>query len=312
MQNKLVDIRWNKEVLWVYWVLTDYCNQACNYCSKSLHKGWVATGQLPGLQTDQEIDLFLDYIIDVAKKKDMLLVVSLSGGEPTTHKKYPEIVERLKPHGFVETVTNAARPLAWWESLPQLPHNIMITLHPEYYDVKEIRINELSEFFINSNVTLTYNLACDPYHWDAVIEIVNSIDNKFRHRIFPKPIFEFDISGHPMRKYTTEQVEFMKSFSTDVKYDIDYPFSTRTFSDGTTSRINANKLAAQGMNQFKGWKCSAGMKGIDVRANGIVYAGICNAQILGRISNFKLLDEYLICPKNHCPCPSDINLDKYI
>ena len=272
----------------------------------------VASGKEPGLQTDEDIDKFIDYIIKVAKEKNMLLVVSISGGEPTTHKKYPEIVERLKPFGFVDTVTNGARPLAWWKSLPQLPHNVMMTLHPEYYNAKQFRINELSEFLIDSGVVVTYNLACDPLHWDTVLEIANNIDDKFRHRIFPKPIFDFDLGGKPMRKYTDEQVQFMKSFTPNVEHHLDYPYSTKAFSDGTISRINANKLAAQEMNRFRGWKCSAGVKGIDVRANGKVYAGICAAQLLGTIADFKLLDDYIICPKNHCPCPADINLDKYL
>jgi len=239
-------------------------------------------------------------------------MVTISGGEPTVHKKYPEIVQRLAPHGIVETITNAARPLNWWKSLPQLPHDIIISLHPEYYDAKQMRINELSEFFIDSGVILRYNLCCDPKHWDQVIAIENSIDEKFKNRIIPKLLFDYDDSNTPMHPYTDEHIKFIKSFDLkNLPGNKNVPVPRRTFSDGTVNTVHSSQLIANELNKFNGWKCSAGSAGIDIRANGNVYAGICNIRLLGRISNFKLLDEFLICSKDICPCPGDINLPKY-
>jgi organic radical activating enzyme len=309
--KKLIKIQRNKKALFVYWVITDYCNQHCNYCPKKLNEGWYATGKKAGAPTDEEIDLFTDYLIKVAVEQDRVLVVSISGGEPTTHRKYPYIVNKLKPYGFVETITNAARPLNWWKSLPQLPHNIVMSLHPEYYDARQIRINELSEFFVDSGVSITYNLCCDPNYWEKVLAIVDSIDDRFKSHIVPKPIFDFDYVNTPMREYTAEQISYMKSFDIVVSHDKEYPKADKFFDDGSKNNINANKLAANSMNHFKGWKCSAGSEGIDVRADGNVWAGICRIKLLGRLSDFKLLDDYVTCTKEVCPCPADINLSKF-
>jgi hypothetical protein len=42
-----------------------------------------------------------------------------------------------------------------------------------------------------------------------------------------------------------------------------------------------------------------------------VRAGICRARVLGTISDFEFLTEYLTCERETCTCPGDIELNKY-
>jgi organic radical activating enzyme len=306
--REIIEIKNLNNDIFVYWVLTDFCNQHCTYCKPELNLGAYAnSSQFP---TDADIDQFVSKLIDTQRTTGRRLVVDISGGEPTLHTKCSDIIEQLHDHAIIIMNTNGTRSVGWWRSLPSLPQLVILSLHPEYYDSKKLRINELSEFLYDHDVALQFNLMCQPERWDTVMEIVNDIDDKFKPFIVPKILQHQSTVDKRLYSYTSEQLNFIKTYPTCLDTKFSWVCNT-VYSDGTQVPTAPNTIMAEGQHYFNNWKCSAGSQGISVYADGKVRAGICNVKPLGHISNFKLLEEYITCPRPNCICPADIYLNKY-
>jgi organic radical activating enzyme len=302
--KKIIEIKNLNNEIFVYWVLTDFCNQHCSYCIPSLHNGMYAHS--PSAPSDQDIDLFIDKLIATKKR----LTVCISGGEPTTHSKFFDIVERLHDYANVIVVTNGSRGVSWWQKSPQLPNLVIVSLHPEYYDAKKIKINQLCKFLSDNGVKLQFNLLCHPQKWDMVMAIVNDIDDRFKPFIIPKVIQDQGTFTKDLYPYTQDQLNFIRTYPT--KLDTDFSWDVHAvYSDDTRTNVSPNSLMADGSHHYYNWRCSAGSEGISVAANGSVSSGVCGVVSLGHISDFKFLDEYLTCPRPSCICPGDIFLNKY-
>jgi len=306
--REIIEIKNLNNAIFVYWVLTDFCNQHCTYCPSTLNLGAYANS--PSFPSDSAVDLFLDKLISISASAQKKLTVNISGGEPTLHNKFPNIIERLHDCADIIVTTNGTRSVSWWQSLPKQPHTVIVSLHPEYYDSKKIRINALCEFLKDQGVSIQFNLMCVPNMWSTVMAIVNDVDDKFKPFIIPKVIQDQQTFARDMYSYTEEQLSFIKNYPTRLE-SVAVGDVQAVYSDGESSWVAPNRIMAEGLHYFQNWKCSAGSEGISVYANGEVRAGICNARILGHISNFDFLDKYLTCPRPTCVCPGDILLDKY-
>jgi MoaA/NifB/PqqE/SkfB family radical SAM enzyme len=304
MKKQIIEIKKIQDEFCVYWILTDFCNQACSYCTPNLYEGKFH--KLDAV-TKEMIDIFISKLIDITKTKNTKLKVVISGGEPTVHDHLPEIIARLMPYGEVRIMTNGTRNVSWWRSLPVLPTGVVISLHPEYYDKKKIGINDVSAFLIDNNVDIFYNLMCNPAQWDIVTTIIDDIDDQFKKFLIAKVIQDHSLFDRPMYPYTTEQLDFIKTYTTYTGV----PESIVILSDGTSLNLSPNKLMAHKLHYLEGWKCSAGVSAIRVDPNGKVSAGICKATLLGSMTDFQLFDEYISCPRPSCVCPGDIVLNKY-
>ena len=306
--REIIEIKNLNKDIFVYWVLTDFCNQHCTYCKPELNLGaCAASNKFP---SDSDIDTFVDRLLMIQQATDRRLVVDISGGEPTLHSKCGDIIERLHDYSVLIMNTNGTRNVRWWQSLSKLPHLVILSLHPEYYDSKKLRINELCDFLYNNGVAIQFNLMCQPERWDTVMEIVDDIDDRFRSFIVPKILQYQNTVERQLYPYTIDQLNFIKTYPT--KLETKFSWDCRTvYSDNTIIPTAPNTIMAESMHYFHNWKCSAGSQGISVYADGEVRAGICNVKSLGHISNFNLLDEYITCPRPNCICPGDIFLNKY-
>ena len=303
MENKIIEITQNNNELYIYWVLTDFCNQTCSYCPKNLHSGLFHS---IGLVKNDTIDQFMARVINIVETKNIKLCIDIAGGEPTIVEYLPTIIAKLKPYGKINLITNGTRSLSWWENLSVLPSGVIITLHPEYYDKKKLRINDLAHFLVDNHVSVSFNLMCQPDRWETTMSIFEDLDNQFKKLVIPKVINNQDVYDRPIAGYTQEHLDFINSHTNEVP-----PDSTVTYDDYSVNNLNANRIMSKNQHQFKGWSCAAGVNAICVKENGNVYAGICNSKNLGTMSNFKLLDEYITCPRPSCTCPGDIKLSKY-
>jgi MoaA/NifB/PqqE/SkfB family radical SAM enzyme len=315
--EKLIEIKNFNNSIYVYWILTDFCNQHCTYCPPSLNNATYANK--PNFITDADIDRFIDKLIDTKKKTQKKLIVGIAGGEPTTHNKFPDIVKRLRDYASIEVVTNGTRSVKWWSELPALPDLTILSLHPEYYDAKKIKINELCDFLVGNNKHIQFNLMCHPTMWDKTMSMFDDINGKYKQFIIPKIIHNMDNMGisynqeKEVYNYSVEQLNFIKNHQYKIQTaDNTRKDSTNIYADATSKKCNPNALMAQGQHYFKNWKCSAGSEGISVSPDGKILAGICGAKQLGTMqTTFEFLDDYLDCPKVNCVCPGDIALNKY-
>ena len=306
--REIIEIKNLNNDIFVYWILTDFCNQHCTYCPPSLNLGAYASGdQSP---SDEDIDRFIDRLLNTSRTTGKRLVVTISGGEPTIHPKCGDIIERLWSNAVIIMNTNGTRGLSWWRELPRLPQMVIVSLHPEYYDSKRIRINDLCEFLNDNDVSIRFNLMCQPDKWATVMKIVDDIDERFKPFIVPKLIQHQSTVDRLMYPYTTSQLEFVKNYPTRLNTKFKWNCQT-VYSDNTIQSTVPNTIMAEGLHYFQNWQCSAGSEGISVYADGEVRAGICKVKSLGHISDFNFLEEYTTCPRPSCVCPGDIYLNKY-
>lgn len=314
--KKIVEIKRRQEILYVYWTLTDFCNFRCNYCPNSLHSGDYKTGRKPGYPTDEEIRTFLDRLINKHAQGRSLLVV-ISGGEPTLHPMYEEIVDTLHPHAIIETITNGSRNFDWWKSLNHLPDKITMSLHAEWTKID--RVNELGEFLLDNNVQVIYNMMCDPGNWHRVQEMYKQLTPRLQALVNAKILT--DHSGGPTDgqpwEYHPDQIEYIRSVHATGKQPPRQRLlevknvSDIIYDDGTMSVLdNPFDLVNTKQHSFKGWECSAGNTGITISFDGYAYGANCRTVKMGRIDTFDLLDSPIICPRQWCKTASDIPLNK--
>ena len=90
-------------------VFTPGCNLRCPYC----HNPELVSGAIPeGALTLEEFELFLE------KRTSVLGGVVITGGEPALHQDLPELVKRIRSHGYkIKLDTNGTVP----ERLENLP-----------------------------------------------------------------------------------------------------------------------------------------------------------------------------------------------
>lgn len=311
MNNHPYKVLQTAPALSIYWKLTDFCNFKCNYCPPVLHAGSYATGKIPGFPIDNEITKFL------AKLENYLLNgrhinLQFGGGEPTLHPLFPEIINRLKhENNFIGITTNGSRSNDWWKKILPLD-TVTISLHPEFTNIE--KINSLSKFIISTGTHLMFNLSCDPANWEKTIELYNGLNDDLKQFVIPKVLVHLERTTKENYNYTTEQhkwitqhiTNFRPTVSKKIKQPIIY------FEDGTSENMNLGKITINNWNIFKGWQCKANSQSLMINFNGDIYAGICQVQKLGHISNFELVeDDGVICPFDRCANHNDLRSEKH-
>lgn len=84
------------------------------------------------------------------------------------------------------------------------------------------------------------------------------------------------------------------------------------YSDDSKEDVNQNDLLATNNNKFRSWLCWAGLQGIYVEPNGIVWRCVKRAgKPLGSIQDgFELLKKPMPCNKMDCTCGADLLISK--
>lgn len=302
---KIVPVR---PVVNVYWTPTDFCNFKCNYCPDTLHSGKFATGLQPGFPTDEEIRIFLQKLKE--KTKDVNLNLQLGGGEPTLHPMFHEIVSTLSDgKNYIGVTTNGSRSPEWWEKVLPFLDNVTISLHPEFTKIE--KINEVSRIILESGTNLMFNLSCDPNHWDDVIALYDGLDDELKNLVQPKVLNYLDSIEKSNYTYSKEQTDWIKKHIRSVKYVEKFTISKVIFDDGSEENLLLGRLTINNWNEFKGWNCKVASQSIAVNFNGEVYAGICRAKSLGRLTDFHLDENFIVCPFSNCACPNDLRSEKH-
>lgn len=313
----IVEIKRKVPTLDVYWTLTDFCNFKCNYCPDKLHSGNFATNKKRGFPTNEEISTFIDRLLNV-HLKGRFLQVCLSGGEPTLHPMYPTIVERIRPHGIIETITNASRSIDWWKGLPALPDKVTISLHNGWTKID--KLNELGEYLLGAGVDVSINMMCDPVNWDRTMSMYTQLNDRLKSCVSAKILTDHSGTNKDgeIFSYSKEQMEFIKatlksSFVPNTRFAGVNRSAEMLSDDGTSVRLdNPFSLVNAKQNSFKGWKCTAGSSGIAIHFDGYAYAGNCRIEKLGRIDQFELKETPITCSRDWCKTAFDIGLDKSI
>ena len=121
----------NKDLFCVSWLLGRFCNYKCSYC-------WpYARSSIPDHRPLKLLISTLDEIKKTGQRKELLTlsIFSFSGGEPTLHKGYLQLLEHYSKdvsnsnYQSVHMTSNLSPGFKWFEKYIQA----VSTLHRVFY-----------------------------------------------------------------------------------------------------------------------------------------------------------------------------------
>lgn len=277
----------------VFWLLGNFCPYECSYCPQHLHSGTVPY---------QDADV----VIRTMKKLPKGLMF-FSGGEPTYHPDFERIIDEKPEHVTIGLISNATRPLAFWERITPNIFSAVLTYHIEYAQFDRF-LSIATLVFKTHNKPGRVNLTMLPSRWDECLEVYNKIKDA-GISIIAKPILENfgKDSERMLPEYTDDQISWMTiaSRSTDLDSSPVYAFNDKNELVFGTSC--AELIATKQIN-FKGWRCDLPSKYISISPAGEVYNTTCAQGVyLGNINTgFELDTNSMICQQSFCSCFFDI------
>ena len=145
------------KTFFVTWTIHDYCNFRCSYCPAGLNEG----------KRRQVTFEHVKKLFTVLKSKlepDRKIIFAFSGGEPTLHPEFLEIVKYLYDNGVEVTMTtNGGKGVEWWREIEPYIAHMVISYHPEFS--KFDKILEKVEF-LHEHCWVNIDMMMDPKHWD--------------------------------------------------------------------------------------------------------------------------------------------------
>jgi organic radical activating enzyme len=235
------------------WPITMWCNYKCSYCP--------VVDEVTNDFTTGKHSRMHNLTLAKLRTVEETFNVCLTGGEPTLHPEFMEIVQGLIDIPKCQNVsifTNLSRPTKFFKQLAELKSDkivILASYHPEFATDKFYsRCVELAQMpDLNFSVHLT--LSDNPEYWDRTEQLILNLKAQ---QILYKPLLL-----SPTDLYTPKYSrEFDQRFdqylhSTGKNYvgnDFfkDIPI---TFLDGSSTVLKDFEIERNGLNKFKGYKC---------------------------------------------------------
>ena len=297
--------------------LTNKCNYRCSYCPPFSHAG-------KDVLDYNDVLWYVDKLIENNNTKTYSM--RLYGGEPVYYRYIDILLKELYNRGVAQHfVTNASRPIEWWEESQQFLSGCIISMHMEYADVDHI-VNVCKTFDADKPVYVQQMI--DPKIWDTCIDKSTKLYNELldvkNALLIRKPINQ---RNKYKPSYTPEQNDFVSNWYKHFPDDKDWNYNWGKLDNNIISgplywkedgkeeeeyvRMNA-KLT--GGDNFFGWLCNAGTDGTIIDAHGEVHRSACTSNIsIGNIKNRKveMPTKGIICDKYACSCFTDLQFRKY-
>jgi len=293
----------------VLWQLTTACTYTCSYCPKELH-----TGRSHDIDLN-ELDVFLN------KFADKNFTVNFTGGEPTIHPQFLDILKVLKSRG-IKTISdsNLSRTDRFYKETAGLIDNWCISIHPSMCELDVEKIRTVAE----QSYTVVY-LMMDPAHWNLAMAYWEQLKQIPRIKIIITKCLSNWSGADWIGVYTDEQQEFLNTapcvytFTDDEINEIKNNYSwledqasVITWNNDVNEMLEPERLMNEGLHNFQGWSCNVGEEVIVINSTCDISLGTCGTRHLGSWNNFEIsmLSEPIICPKNYCTCGVDIKASK--
>lgn len=283
----------------VEWNIGKRCNYDCSYCPSIIHDNHSP-------HTDINI---LEGAVDRLCELGKPLRISLTGGEPCVHPDIEDLLEYFKRKNifWVNVTTNGTRGYQWYLNNEMFFNHLVFSLHFEhdytrivdtilkYYDSTE------REFFVNVMA-----------HHDYIPQ-VKTVVKKFKEVGIKYAIrrirwTEGDHNIFDDLKYEGKDLEWILSQEATVK-----PNTVIYKTNEEPVYFHSNDVIKHHLNQFKDWRCYAGLESLMINWDGEVHRATCRVGgSLGNIYNGTFISptEPIICSRDWCTCAADIPLTK--
>lgn len=305
----------HSDLFTVSWLLGRFCNYKCSYC-------WPYARSDTKDHRDTELCLMtVDEIKRQARGNGFnSFHFSLSGGEPTFHPGYLDILEHLASdedvnYQSVHMTTNLSRKGPWWdrylESAKKFDRaSITASCHREHVDTKE-KLHEFRDklVYLQDNgifITINQVMLVDTF-WQCWDDAQFFLEKGINVTLKPQsdPTASFVVDG-----YTPEMLEILHNGcpqTTGNQVEL-VDSSNKVWEMDQAERFNAFNF-----NKFKGWECSSGYRSIIIREpdGSIKRSYSCSDTPLGYIDRgFKLFDEPKVCITSSCVSSADSKIPK--
>lgn len=289
-----------RDLFTVSWLLGRYCNYRCSYC-------W------PYARSDTKdhrpTELCLKTIDEIKRQarenRFNSFHFSFSGGEPTFHPGYLDILKYLADdaantnYTSIHMTSNCSRPMKWFETYVEYAkpfHRASITasLHTEHVDSQE-KMQEFADKLIfcqENDVQVTINMVMVPewfdQDWENALFFHNQgINVTLKPQSDPTASQVVDgytdeqmkqlWNGMPQRAYTENKrvwnnrpnpkfnVPPYVAGENDTSVPSHMQVELRDRAGKKWYMDQAERFNSFGFNQFKGWSCNSGYQGIIIR-----------------------------------------------
>jgi MoaA/NifB/PqqE/SkfB family radical SAM enzyme len=292
--------RWpHQNSIKIEWNLGKRCNYDCSYCPSSIHDN---TSE----HTDIEV---LKRTVDKLVALDKPVRLSFTGGEPTVHPKFEELINYCKHVGitWVSVTTNGTRKPEWY--INQRADHWVFSLHFEY-DYNRVA-NTIAA--VNKEKQIMVNVMAHHDHMSAVKETVDYFNVvKVPYVIRRVRWTEGDHNLFDDMRYDGKDLDWIKSNEATVKANVIIHSETEFGPFDKT--MHANDVIKLHLNKFKNWTCSAGLESLMINWDGEVHRATCRVGgSLGNIYNstFVVPSDPVVCTRDWCTCSADIPITKY-
>jgi MoaA/NifB/PqqE/SkfB family radical SAM enzyme len=289
-----VSSRWpHQSSVKIEWNLGKRCNYDCSYCPSVIH-------DLTSPHTDIEIlKSTVDKLMTIGKP----IRLSFTGGEPTVHPKFSELINYCKHIGiqWISVTTNGTRKKDWY--LSQRVDQWVFSLHFEY------DWNLISHTILKVHNEWQGGLLVNVMaHHDHMPWVKKTVD-LFKQKGVPHGVrrIRWTQGDHDLfddMRYHPNDLEWIKSQDSTVQGNC--------VIDGEKI-MHANDIIKLHLNQYKGWTCNAGLESLMINWDGDVHRATCRVGgSLGNIyqGTFNIPSDPIICDRNYCTCAADIPLTK--
>jgi len=277
----------------IEWNLGKRCNYDCSYCPSEIHDNTSP-------HTDIEI---LKHTVDKLVALNKPIRLSFTGGEPTVHPKFSELIKYCNHVGisWISVTTNGTLPYEFYITLPV--DQFVFSIHLEY-DWQRV-FNTVESIRKLSDAKVIAQIMAHHDHMPAVIQLrakclLGKIPNTVRRIRWTKG--DHDLFDD--MRYNANDLDWLKEMESTVEANciID-----------DDKKMHANDIIKLHLNKYKDWSCSAGIESLMINWDGDVHRATCRVGgSLGNIyeGSFVVPSEPVTCDRNFCTCASDIPLTK--
>lgn len=289
-----ISSRWpHQNSIKIEWNLGKRCNYDCSYCPGSIHDNTSLHTNIETLKST------IDHLMILGKP----IRLSFTGGEPTVHPRFEDLIRYAKHVGisWISVTTNGTRPYEFYSKLPV--DQYVFSIHLEYDWMRVI--NTLTKLAGLRDLKLIGQIMA---HHDYIgnAKVVRGMLNE---KQIPNTVrrIRWTEGDHDLfddMRYHPDDLNWIKEQDATVEGNC-------VIDDSQI--MHANDIIKLHLNQYKGWSCSAGIESLMINWDGEVHRATCRVGgSLGNIYQGTFVPSYepVICTRDWCTCAADIPLTK--
>lgn len=293
----------------INWCLGNTCNYKCSYCPTALHDASITWPELATIK---------QFIVKVKSQyPNKNIYFEFTGGEVTLCPHFIEVCQYCNDLGIkVGLISNGSRTLRYWEENKQFFDHVCLSFHPEFADEKHfIEVIKM----VHNDLRTHVNIMMSPDKFAMCYAMANKVKDLGNISMALQPlIHDF---GDVVFDYTPSQHNVFEKqhelISKHIKYTKSFNYyrgaMRKIFSDESSQVLSAHRFIGEKINDWSGWKCSAGIEQLIVDMDGGIHRGWCKVGgKIGKISddNLVLPTDPVVCNKSMCHCNFDIMCTK--